>query len=153
MPRKDLVDRLVVEEFSIFEDDPLGYTADRERALERLMEDGVDGKAALEAWNEFEKRFLTTGDGGTTLSAHGLDRARALGEDVAVDEEVQTRIHKALRAADGQETEDRLRQEADIADNEFEQNVWILRRRGVVETHTDVYGDERTVVLADAASE
>jgi len=153
MPRNDLVDRLVLEEFSLFEDDPLGYTADRDRALERLLNDGVGGKEAVEAWKAFERRFLTTGDGGTTLSAHGLDRARSLGEDVAVDERVQKKIHKALRAADGSETEDRLREEVGASDREFEQNVWILRRRGVVETRTDLYGDERSVVLANAASE
>jgi hypothetical protein len=153
MPRNDLVDRLVLEEFSLFEEDPLGYTADRDRALGRLIDDSVVGKEAVEAWTAFERRFLTTGNGGTTLSAHGIDRARSLGEDVAVDGEVQTKIHKALRAADGSETGDRLREAVGASDREFEQNVWILRSRGVVETHTDLYGGEQSVVLTDSASE
>jgi len=153
MPRNDLVDRLVLEEFGLFEEGPLGYTADRDRALGRLVDDGVAGKEATEAWKAFERRFLTTGNGGTTLSAHGIDRARALGEDVAVDGEVQTKIHKALRAADGSETGEGLREAVGASDREFEQNLWVLRSRGVVETHTDLYGGERSVALTDSASE
>lgn len=151
MPRKDLVDRIVVEEFGIFEDDPLDYTADRNRAIERLLQDGVSGKDAKEAWKSFERRYLTTGNGGTTFSAHGLDRAWALGEGVLIDDEVRTRTVEALRDTGGSETEERLREEVGAPEGVFRQSLWTLRRRGVVETRTDPYGGGRSVVLVEPA--
>ena len=152
MSRNDLVDRIVVGEFGIFEDDPLSYTADRSRAIESMLEDGVSGKDAQEAWGSFERRYLTTGDGGTTLSAHGLDRARTLGEDVLVDGEVRTSTVEVLRDTDGSETEERLRDEVGAPEGVFLQSLWTLRRRGIVETHTDPYAGDRSVALAEPES-
>jgi hypothetical protein len=149
MPRNDLVDRLVTEEFGVFASDPLGYTADRERGIESLVNDGVDKKEALEVWTEFSRRFLTTGDGGTTLSAHGLDRARSLGENVAVDDETRAEIYEALRDADGTSNRKKLHEKVGASEDEFDQSLWTLRRRGIVETHTDVYTEEVTVSLTE----
>ena len=149
MSKNDLVDRLVVEEFEVFADDALGYTADRDRAVESLLNNGVADDEAYRAWVEFERRYLTTGDGGLTLSAHALDRASALGKQVAVDEDVRAEIYEALREADGRMSEDGLRGRVDASDAEFEQSLWTLRRRGVVETRTDAYGDDRSVVLTE----
>ena len=149
MPRNDLVDRLVTEEFGVFASDPLGYTADRERGIESLVNDGVDKKEALEVWTEFSRRFLTTGDGGTTLSAHGLDRARSLGENVAVDDETRADIYEALRDADGTSNREKLHEKVGASEEEFDQSLWTLRRRGIVETHTDVYTEEVTVSLTE----
>jgi len=149
MPRNDLVDRLVADEFGVFADDPLGYTADRDRATENLLNDGVDEKEALDTWKEFSRRFLTTGDGGTTLSAHGLDRARSLGENVAVDDETRAEIYEELRDTGGTALREEIREAVDASEDEFEQSLWTLRRRGVVETHTDVYTDDTKVVLTE----
>ena len=149
MPRNDLVDRIVVEEFGVFASDPLGYTADRERGIESLVNDGVDKKEAREVWTEFSRRFLTTGDGGTTLSAHGLDRARSLGENVAVDDETRAEIYEALRDADGTSNRKKLHEKVGASEDEFDQSLWTLRRRGIVETHTYVYTDEVTVSLTE----
>jgi len=149
MPRNDLVDRLVADEFGVFADDPLGYTADRDRATENLLNDGVDEKEALDTWKEFSRRFLTTGDGGTTLSAHGLDRARSLGENVAVDDETRAEIYEELRDTGGTALREEIREAVDASEDEFEQSLWTLRRRGVVETHTDVYTADTEVVLTE----
>ena len=149
MPRNDLVDRLVADEFGVFADDPLGYTADRDRAIENLLNDGVDEKEALDTWKEFSRRFLTTGDGGTTLSAHGLNRARSLGENVAVDDETRAEIYEGLRDTGGTALREEIREAVDASEDEFEQSLWTLRRRGVVETHTDVYTDDTKVVLTE----
>lgn len=146
---KDLLDELVIEEFGVFEDDPLGYTADRRRAVESLRRDGATDREAHETWKEFSKRFLTAGDGGTTLSAHGLDRARSLGENVAVDDETRAEIYESLRGSGGRELRENLREEVCASEDEFEQSLWTLRRRGVVETHTDVYTGEVSVVLTE----
>jgi len=149
MPRNDLVDRLVTEEFGIFASDPLGYTADRDRGIEGLVNDGLDEREAREVLTEFKRRFLTTGDGGTTFSAHGLDRARALGEDVAMDENVRAKVYEALRDSDGRATVEGLRKEVGASDDVFEQSLWTLRHRGVVETSTDAYDDETTVTVTE----
>lgn len=146
---EDLLDALVIEEFGIFEDDPFDYTADRERAVEGLRRSGATDEEARETWKEFSRRFLTTGDGGTTLSAHGLDRARSLGENVAVDEETRAEIYDALRDADGTALRKEIRDTVDASEDEFDQSLWTLRHRGVVETHTDVYTGEVKVVLTE----
>lgn len=146
---KDFLDELVIEEFGIFENDPLGYTADRSRAIDILKDKGATDREAYETWEKFNKRFLTTGDGGTTLSAHGLDRARSLGENVAVDENTRAEIYERLRESDGKMRWKRLRETVEASEEEFEQSLWTLRRRGVVETHTDVYADEISVVLTE----
>lgn len=149
MPRNDLVDRLVAYEFGVFADDPLGYTAERDLGMERLVNDGVDEEEASETWKEFSRRFLTMGDGGTTLSAHGLDRARSLGENVAVDEETRAEIYEVLRNADGTALRKEIRETVEASKDEFDQSLWTLRRRGVVETHTDVYAGDVKVVLTE----
>ncbi|MDZ7689269.1 MAG: hypothetical protein U5J64_11285 [Halobacteriales archaeon] len=153
MPRNDLVDKLVADEFGVFASDPLGYTAERDRATERLVRDGVDEKTAREAWTEFERRYLTTGDGGTTFSVHGLDRANALGENVAVDEDVRAATYEALRDEGGRASVRMLREKVGASDDVFEQSLWTLRRRGVVETRTDTYTDVRSVSLTEPRSE
>lgn len=151
--QKDLLDALVIEEFGIFENDPLGYTADRSRAIDTLKHKGATDRKAYETWETFNKRFLTTGDGGTTLSAHGLDRARSLGENVAVDEETRAEIYDALRDADGTALRKDIRDTVEVSEDEFEQSLWTLRHRGVVETHTDVYAGDVKVVLTEPDSD
>lgn len=146
---KDLLDELVIEEFGIFEDAPLDYTADRSRAIDSLKNKGATDREAYETWETFNKRFLTTGDGGTTLSAHGLDRARSLGENVAIDEGTRAEIYDALRDADGTALRKEIRDTVDASEDEFDQSLWTLRRRGVVETHTDVYTGDVKAVLTE----
>lgn len=150
---KNLLDELVIEEFGVFEDDPLGYTADRSRAIDILKDKGATDTKAHETWDEFNKRFLTTGDGGTTLSAHGLDRARSLGENVAIDDETRADIYEELRDAGGTAPRKKMREAVDASEDEFDQSLWTLRHRGVVETHTDVYSGDIKVVLTEPDSD
>lgn len=147
MANTSLVDRLVKEEYSDFKDAPLEYVADREDAVERLVEDGVGEAEAHEAWREFERKYLIVDSGGPTFSAHGIDRARNLGEEVYVDEDVHSRLLDLLRERDGRAEVQELLNETQSNKKEVEQNLWILQRRGLVETRTDGYGDRRVAVL------
>mgnify|MGYP002762953950 CR=1 FL=1 len=148
MAQKRLVDRLVVEEYRDFADGPLGYVADRKGCIERLVGDGEERSEAEEAWHEFERRYLVREAGGLTFSAHGIDRAEALGETVYVDDEARSEIVDALREEDdGRKGFGSLAEETGMQDRVLANNLWMLRRRGVVETRTDVYGDGRSAVL------
>ena len=148
--RKDALDSLVLSEFAEFESDPLGYLAERERGVESLADDGYDEDEARRAWREFEKRYLTAGDGGLTLSAHGLDRAVALGEELRVDEGARTEIVESLDGS-GALGLDGLRDDVGVPDDVFEQSLWTLRRRGIVDTKTS-FGDVRVVLKETARS-
>jgi len=147
MARTSLVDRLVKEEYRRFEDAPLEYVADREDAVERLVADGVEESEAIDAWREFERRYIVVDAGGPTFSAHGIDRARNLGEDVRIDEEVHSRIVRVLRERDGSADFGELLDETGLGRKTLEHNLWILRRRDLVETRTEGYGDRRVASL------
>lgn len=149
MARKRLVDALVVEEYRDFVEDPLGYVADRTDCVERLVDDGADTTDAEDAWREFERRYLVRDAGGLTFSAHGIDRADALGETVYVEDAARSEILDALQENGGKSSFESLGDETGIGDRELEHNLWMLRRRGVVETRTDVYGDGRSAVLTE----
>jgi hypothetical protein len=147
MAQKELIDRLVVEEYRDFAQEPLGYTADRDDCVERLVNDGATESGAEEAWEGFEKRYLVHDGGGLTLSAHGVDRAEALGETVYLDESVRTGIIDAVGSHETGVTLSSVADETGVEEKKLLHNLWILRRRGVVETRTDVSGDGRSVVL------
>ncbi|MFW5983765.1 MAG: hypothetical protein ACOCRA_01000 [Halobacteria archaeon] len=150
MAQKQLVDRLVVEEYRDFADDPLRYATDRKECVGRLVSDGVKVGDAEDAWREFERRYLVRDGGGLTFSAHGIDRANALGETVYVDEEARAEIVDTLQKEDsGRKTFESLANQTGMQDESLKHNLWMLRRRGIVETRTDVYGDGRSVVLTE----
>lgn len=147
MSDTSLIDRLVTEEYREFEDDPLGYVFDRQEAVERLVDDGVKPDDAKRAWDEFERKYLTVNMGGATFSAHGIDRARNLGETVYIDEGVHSKILQILHEKNQSVEFKELTNEAGIDNKTAEHNLWILRRRGLIETRTDGYGNRRTVAL------
>jgi hypothetical protein len=149
MPQKSLVDRLVVEEYRDFADDPLGYVAERDDCLKRLVGDGADASEARDAWREFERRYLVRDGGGLTFSAHGIDRADALGETVYLDDATRSEIVNALYDKDGRSSIEALSDETGIRGEDLLHNLWMLRRRGVLETRTDAYGDGRSAVLTE----
>jgi len=144
METKLLLDRLVSSEYGVFESDPLGYTADRERGIRKLKKFGAGEQKAADAWKKFESKYLTTGNGGVTFSIHGIDRANSLGEEPPLDEELRRRIVEELRS-DGPVGLDELHDSVGGSRKGFEVNVWLLRSRGIVETSTDLYGDRRSV--------
>jgi hypothetical protein len=66
-----------------------------------------------------------------------------------VDDETRAEIYEALRDADGTSNRKKLHEKVGASEDEFDQSLWTLRRRGIVETHTDVYTEEVTVSLTE----
>ena len=149
MARKGLVDSLVVGEYRGFAEDPLGYSVDREDCVGRLVEDGASPSEAGEAWRSFERRYLVHDGGGLTLSAHGIDRAEALGETVYLDNDVQSELVDALDEDGGGTALGSLADRTGADEEALLLNLWMLRRRGVVETRTDISDGGSSVALTE----
>jgi len=150
MTDSSLIDHLVTKEYREFEQDPLGYVPDRQETIERLVDDGVKKEDAKEAWSEFERKYLVPEMGGSTFSAHGIDRARNLGESIYLKEDVHSTILQTLRQKNQAVDFKDLTDEVGVDKKTAEHNLWILRRRGLIETRTDGYGDKRGVLLCSS---